>query len=478
MTLTPAQDRAVRSWNQGDNCVVERLRWLIVDREVPPESVLAVTFTEKAAFEMRTRLVAEGRPSRELAERFLAARVCTIDAFCHRLLKENALQAGVDPGFEVLDGAEARDMLRRAVERTLDDAFGAAERGVRSFLASYAPSAPRSPRADPLSLIDDLEQLVRAVRSHGCQPFLKETEAPRSELAAALRELAAAKGLDELVGTASELDGADERDPAALAAALEEAARATKGIRKAGKAKALVARVKDELLPECRASTASAANGPARDWLLRTTRSILSKFEREKAAAGRMDFDDILAGAADLLDDEDGPRLAFQHVLIDEFQDTNPLQIRLVDRLLAAHGRERPVRFVVGDINQSIYGFRHSDQNVFREYRRRIAEGRWSASTRTSARDRKSSMPSTASCPAGGGAAWSGTACVAATAFRRTASPASRSRSSPTAGSVRRSGRGCGWRRGCTISSGACAPSPAREAPCTRGGWSGGMSRS
>lgn len=388
MILSPDQDRAVRSWQRGDICVVagpgsgktrvlvERLRWLIVDRGVPPESVLAITFTEKAAYEMRSRLLSEGRQARGVREKFEAARVSTIDAFCHRLLKENALLTGVDPGFEVLDDAEARDMLNGAIERTLDGAFAAGGEGLRAFLASYHPTASRSPKGDPLSLIEDLAQLVRSVRSYGSEAFLQEHELPHADLAAALRELAAVKKLDRLASIAARLEETDTGDFITIVAVLEEAARATKTIRKVGRAKPIVIRLKDELLPQCRAAVASAANRAAREWLLRTVRRALAEFERAKAAAGRMDFDEVLARAAALLAAAHGPKLAFQHVLIDEFQDTNPLQIRLVERLLAAHGPDRPVRFVVGDINQSIYGFRHSDQNVFRQYREGIeAEG-------------------------------------------------------------------------------------------------------
>ncbi len=388
MLLSPDQDRAVRSWQRGDICVVagpgsgktrvlvERLRWLIVDREVPPESILAITFTEKAAYEMRSRLVGEGQPSRAVREKFEAARVSTIDAFCHRLLKENALQAGIDPGFEVLDDAEARDLLRGAIVQTLDEAFAEGGASLRAFLAAYATTAPRSPKGDPLSLIDDLAQLARSVRSYGSEPFLQEPESPRAALAGALRELAAAKQLDRLADIACRTEEAADGDPGTLAAVLEEAERVMKAerIQKRGKIKSVVARVRD-LLPACKAAAAAAANRAAREWLLRTLRRTLAAFAQAKAAAGRMDFDDILAGAADLLAAADGPTLAFQHVLVDEFQDTNPLQIRLVERLLAAHGSKPPVRFVVGDINQSIYGFRHSDQNVFREYRQGIEVG-------------------------------------------------------------------------------------------------------
>ncbi len=388
MRLTQDQERAVRSWQRGDICVVagpgagktrvlvERIKWLILDRDVPPEHVLAITFTEKAAHEMRSRLVSEGSPSPETRRRLEAASVSTIDAFCNRLLKENALEAGVDPGFEILDENEARELLRTAIEHVLDEAFVLGGDPLRAFLDSYGGSASRFPRADSLTLLEDLSGLVSSIRSYGSEPFLREPEMPRMELASALRALANAKKLDPLADLAGRLEDAPRDDPDAVPALLAEASVATARIHKRGKVKALVSEIKDRLLPSCMAAAASEANRSPRQWLLETVRRILAEMQAAKLAAGRMDFDDVLAKAADLLGSGHAPKLHFEHILIDEFQDTNPLQIRLVERLLDAHGPNRPVRFVVGDINQSIYGFRHADQNVFREYRARVEKNK------------------------------------------------------------------------------------------------------
>ena len=384
MRLTRDQDRAVRSWQRGDICVVagpgsgktrvlvERVRWLILDRDVPPDHVLAITFTEKAAHEMRSRLVSDGSPTSEESGKLEAANVSTIDAFCHRLLKENALAAGVDPAFEIVDESEGRDLLRAAIERVLDEAFVQGGGPLGAFLAAYGGSASRLPRADSLTLLEDLAGLVASIRSYGSEPFLREPDMPLAELASALRALADAKQLAPLADLAHRLVNVPGKDPDAAPALLREAAAATAKIYKRGKIKNLVSEVKDRLLPECVAASVSMLHRPARQWLLETVRRVLAEFEAAKLAAACMDFDDVLARAAELLGSDYPPRLHFEHILIDEFQDTNPLQIQLVERLLDAHGPSRPVRFVVGDINQSIYGFRHADQNVFREYRERI----------------------------------------------------------------------------------------------------------
>ena len=379
MQLTSEQARAVRSWQRGDTCVVagpgsgktrvlvERIRWLVLDRDVAPERILAITFTEKAAFEMRSRLVGDAAASREDRIKFQLAQISTIDAFCNRLLRENALEAGVDPGFEILDETASRDLLLGAIDRALDAEFARGGAPLGAFLAAYAPGSSGQTRGDGFGLRDDIAAVVRRIRSYGCDPFLAEPADPRQELAAALKALATATGGGKLADLARRIEASSE--PAERAALVAETEVHTKRIRKAGKLKGLVGEIKEELLPACRAAVVSESNRVPRKWLLQAVRRTLRDFDAAKRAAGRMDFDDVLARAGDLLGSDGRPGLRFEHVLIDEFQDTNPLQVRLVERLLEAHGENRPVRFVVGDINQSIYGFRHADQNVFRTYR-------------------------------------------------------------------------------------------------------------
>lgn len=384
MQLTPEQLRAVQSWQRGDICVVagpgsgktrvlvERLRWLIAEQQVRPERILAITFTEKAALEMHSRLVGESRPHGEHRSLFESAQISTIDAFCSRLLRERALEAGVDPGFEMLDAGEADELLAEAIEQALDEAFGKSSAGLEAFLANYAPSAARSAGEDTSSIHRDLADLVYRIRSYGCKPFITNPQPQLDALADALRDLSQIQRSDGVAGAADEAKMARAKGDSDHAAALESIAALLQPVQRRGAAKELVGEIKDVLLPACRSSAASAANEPARKWLRGLARRTLARFGAAKRASGRLDFDDALALAADLLASPECPALGFEHILIDEFQDTNPLQVRLVDRLLDAHGERRPVRFVVGDINQSIYGFRHADQNVFRQYRERV----------------------------------------------------------------------------------------------------------
>ena len=85
--------------------LIERFAWLVEHEQIDPGRILAITFTEKAAAEIKQRLVKRfaGRP--ELREALERAWVTTIDAFCTRLLLENAIAAGLSPDFTILEPA-------------------------------------------------------------------------------------------------------------------------------------------------------------------------------------------------------------------------------------------------------------------------------------------------------------------------------------------------------------------------------------
>src|SRR5271169_2467482 len=113
MLLSPHQQSAVERTNQ-DVCVVagpgsgktrvliERFAWLVEFHNIDPTRILAITFTEKAATEIKERLIERFVASPERREAIERAWVSTIDGFCARLLQENAIAAGVSPDFQVL----------------------------------------------------------------------------------------------------------------------------------------------------------------------------------------------------------------------------------------------------------------------------------------------------------------------------------------------------------------------------------------
>ncbi|HYM12487.1 MAG TPA: UvrD-helicase domain-containing protein [Bryobacterales bacterium] len=392
MALTPKQREAVESWNRGDVCVVagpgsgktrvlvERFQWLVEKRGVPAQRILAITFTEKAATEMRRRLVEAfpaGSTTRQEVER---AHISTIDAFCAKLLRENAIDAEVDPEFRVLDQWEADFELRQAIEETLEREYGRRPERAREFLLRFGSR----------DVYGSLFGLYLAIRSAG----VSVEEAGRitgAQLPARQRWQALLEAYEQLATLGA--SGWNEKQRRALDQALEMRARLRElaaqpfgaehfaalgeigfnlGSFKLGsEQREMLRKIKEELAPACQAALLLEVNTEARRWFLEMLAGAERRYRDEKRRASALDYADLEEAAIRLLE-KTGRRVAasFDFVLMDEFQDTNPLQAKLAELL-----RSRDNFFAVGDINQSIYGFRHADPEVFREYRDRTERG-------------------------------------------------------------------------------------------------------
>jgi ATP-dependent helicase/nuclease subunit A len=374
---TPEQEEAIRASARRviveagagtgkTGVMVDRYCRLTCERAVPPEAILAITFTEKAAAELRQRIRAElaaraqagSERARELLAGLGAAWITTIHGFCHRVLAAHPVAAGVDPRFTVLDPAETDRASREAFDEALERFLAADEPDREETVAGYG--------------IDALRGLVvgayAELRSRGIRrPRLPEP--PARDLGGAL---AAAR--EAAVAALAELGENDRWRPRVEQAAELLAAR--------GEAIGL-----DEIAPLAIRSSAGAmaAYCPAMDAAIarvaeageggvayRHAGELLDRFgeafDAVKERRRGIDFEDMQLLAAELLEQDaigSSYRQRFDHVLIDEFQDTNRLQMRLVESL---RGPSTSV-VVVGDLLQSIYGFRHADLDVFREER-------------------------------------------------------------------------------------------------------------
>jgi ATP-dependent helicase/nuclease subunit A len=339
--------------------LVERFVRAVCDDGLDVESLLVITYTRKAAAELRTRiraaLVERGRP--DLARRIDGAWISTIHGFCNRLLKANSFAAGLDPRFRELDEAQAAVLRGEAFEEALDAfcAGGEPERlrllvayggerlrrmliGVYETLrAAGRPLALELGDAPPLGEL--VEELRDAARSMGDDP--DATEGQRNAAAATLALLEGGREPDRLLDL-GEFAARGER-----AAAYEEAR----------------ARVEQAAL-----DTVAAGD---RDLLQELLDGFEASYRAAKQRESAVDFEDLQLAARDLLRDHadirEREQLRFRAIMIDEFQDTNRLQCELID-LLAGGPGECSV-FYVGDEFQSIYGFRHADVGVFRERR-------------------------------------------------------------------------------------------------------------
>ena len=369
--LTPEQQRAVERRDGSllvragagtgkTTVLVERFVRAVTEDEVGVESILAITFTEKAAAEMRTRVrrrfLELGR--REDARASESAWISTIHGFCSRVLRAHALSAGIDPDFRVLDELESERLAADAFDGALEEFMGDADSERIEMVAAYKP--------------DPLRDMVRTAYSHlrsrgERHPHLEETLPPQAAGEYERLEAAASSALAELAVAAPSATVARAIDCIEKRAAL-----------KGGKAKALATPVCDEYREACAAyRTFEVAEREHRDHTM--LRALLALYGERYANLKRersgLDFEDLELIARDLLSEHEGLRDAyssrFEHVLVDEFQDTNELQNELLE--LLARGN----LFRVGDENQSIYRFRHADVGVFRgHWERAEADGR------------------------------------------------------------------------------------------------------
>jgi ATP-dependent exoDNAse (exonuclease V) beta subunit len=355
--------------------LVERFVRAVHDDGVSPGRILAITFTERAAGELRERV---RRSLHELGDRRAAreaegAFVSTIHGFCARLLRAHPLAAGLAPGFAVLDEGTAAGLRQEAFDRALAgwmtgpgeldlaaacgvDRLYETIGGAHDELRSRGMTRPRLPDAGPRHAADvALAGLCDAAAVLG------------RELAAgppAGRRVADALAQLELV-TLVRLGGG--RDPAGPKIALD----GLKLHRGAAALKTAAADAYEAARVRCCEAAGDALGAIGLDLLGRLLDDFAGEFAGLKRARGALDFDDLELCARDLLvgDVELRRRWSdrFDLLMVDELQDTNPREMSILDAL------DRGNLFTVGDEFQSIYGFRHADVGIFRRRRAELA---------------------------------------------------------------------------------------------------------
>ena len=345
--------------------LVERFARAVCDRGLSMESVLAITYTERAAGELRGRIrrrLAE-LDRHDLARELDGAWISTIHGFCHRLLKAHPFEAGVDPTFRVLDENQSRVLAGEAFESALEEFCASGDPERTRLLATYGARGLRRM----------MTGVYETLRSAGRELVLEVSERPGVE--ARIEELreAARCVVDDTAG----LEKADKARASAARALelLEHPPAADRLLDLSDVAARGGPRDRFASYEEARVAVEQAALDElaARDRALLEDllRRFADAYAAAKAAESALDFEDLQLSARDLLRDHAAIReresWRFRSVLVDEFQDTNRLQCELID-LLATEDL-----FFVGDEFQSIYRFRHADVEVFRE--RREASG-------------------------------------------------------------------------------------------------------
>lgn len=365
----------------------------LLERGLTPNQIVAITFTEKAAEEMRSRVVEavatraqedRDRDWRSLLTQVEWAPLSTIHSFCASLLREFGVVLGLDPDFAVVDENEYAALLDEMIQDTLRSRLSRGDEALRRLLAHY-----------PSQTSDHVAEAFRSLRTDGLSPVQARqatSQAHEDELAAAgnlVDEIA--RGVRELESICAEKEISQKtaygRNIHALMAKWPEYETALTG----DKANATVI---NELLELTKGNWYAAK--PAReiirpalerlhslsflpqaarlsDDLLDLVQEVSDKMEGECRRRSWLSFDDLLLLSRDLLRDHP-PVLAelrgrWQVLMVDEFQDVNPVQGQLVRRLAGLDERNPepapPRLMVVGDRKQSIYAFRGADVTMF-----------------------------------------------------------------------------------------------------------------
>ncbi|HEX4457107.1 MAG TPA: UvrD-helicase domain-containing protein, partial [Polyangia bacterium] len=375
---------------------------------VAPPRIAVMTFTDKAAGELkeriRTRLgalaahpddVARLEPTLAAAARALgvplpdcdawtqallslgAAPVGTFHSFASLLLRRHAARAGIDPDFTMPDDAEMQQLVAQSAERAILDALTAGDTAVEELVAQFGfHGAGRSV---------GLVELVGKLRGQRAEEGRSAAGIDGNYDAAQLAQLFA-RARARLKAVTEEVRAFDLKpgtEGQRLTSELAEQLPRLDFTRPADVEVVLAVgkKLRGPSVVEWKRALADAGlawqdayhGQRAVPWvaaLARLVDAVERNYRAHKRSAGSIDFADQLVMARDLLRDDPAVRMSvrarFDAVLVDEFQDTNPVQAELVDLIGARQPDDERARlFVVGDRKQSIYEFRGADVAVF-----------------------------------------------------------------------------------------------------------------
>ena len=345
------------------------------------DQVLAITFTKDAAAEIRDRvrraLIEEGMDEEALTVD--DAWISTIHGMCSRILRAHALELGIDPEFTVLTDTD--ELMDQAVEHVLGRATApdAAPELAASLKALYAwyPMAGEGGTFGAgttiKGLVRDLLELSSQLPGGMDDVCVARGQADTSALADAYRAaLGTSKATTEKAQVA--LDAIDAFE--ASGKTMEDAARLMMSCSMPRASKAFPKEQVELLKAEAADAFINivlACGGPALDALVGLARAVEAEYRALKADQSALDNNDLLRMAYEALRDYPAIRAAyegrFKMVMIDEFQDTDQMQVDLIRYLTGAGER---ALCTVGDAQQSIYRFRGAEVEVFRRQERKV----------------------------------------------------------------------------------------------------------
>ncbi len=385
------------------------------------EHIVAVTFTHKAAGELKVRLRQEldqaraGATGEELDHleraigRLEEAAIGTIHSFCAQVLRERPVEARIDPAFEELQEKEQQRIYDRAFRHWFERALNEERPGLRRALSRLVwatgsdglpPSEQlrmegrklvewrdfRTPwRRDPFDRVVEMRELAKVVMSLA---RVSEMGRPNDKLYAALRP---ARDMTQWLERWKGLR--QKPDPDTVEALLLKLLADLRRFKETGRGqfsqhvtREAVIRQREELIQSLAQFKVRADADFAAD-LQANMHDLVDCYEDAKQRSGKLDFVDLLVKVRDLVSGNPEVRRHLQrrytHFFIDEFQDTDPVQAELLlllacDDPEVADWRLAPPTpgklFLVADPKQSIYKFRRADVLLYQEVRERLKE--------------------------------------------------------------------------------------------------------
>ncbi len=402
--------------------LVNRILRLILEEAVPVDRLLVVTFTKAAAGEMKERLrrelvgVSVSQPDKaaqikEQLHRLNHAWITTFHGFCRQLLQRHFQEAGLEPGFRVLDTPEAQQLKAAAVAEILEEAYEAEEPGFLHWAECYSGN-----RTDQRleAMILDMHSFIHSqpepwvwmerilttytLPLDGKNPWIAQEQSRRREMIAEALELldhalekandpegpseyigALTADLQQAEGLEEALGQGPDRWEACTASMSRSRLNPVSKARKAELSSVIIEMVKDlrdeawGLLktvqekpwagPGTRMESDLRAVGYNCEVLAHLIKRFDTAYSALKIRGGAVDYNDLEHKALKLLESEplrNQYRDYFAYLFIDEYQDSNGVQETLLKALQKGQNR-----FMVGDVKQSIYRFRLAEPQLF-----------------------------------------------------------------------------------------------------------------
>ena len=397
--------------------LVDRVEALVLHDGVAMETIAMITFTDKAATELRDRI----RQRFETSENPLAlaaiqqldgAAVGTLHSFAQRILAEHPVEAGLPPGIEVLDEIGSQVEFEHQWQQFLDDLLEDQSVGPSLLSLEVAGVKLDHLRSLALQLSDNWDLVEERLALNPPQPepidasrLIRQFDEvlenqrfcldPEDKLFGHLRRVA--ENRDSLANAFSNIDHVEALALAAdMGAAKPSASRAVKpgNTGKAANWRIAVDTVRSEirgLADRCDEAVSEVTTAALAYVGARIGRFVLETVE-ERRQSGRLQFHDLLVRARKLLRHKElGAEVRaslhqkYTHLLLDEFQDTDPIQIEIAVLIATSADRVDDVEwtdlevepgrlFFVGDPKQSIYRFRRADIRLYLTAREHFSE--------------------------------------------------------------------------------------------------------